>query len=331
MGSFLFGKVGQYALVLWIAVTLNFLLPRLMPGNPLALIAGEEVNQLSQEQRAALIAQAGLDRPLVAQYVRYLQNSVRGDFGYSYQWKQPVVTLLRERLPWTLLLAGSGLLLSTAIGVTLGALAAWRRGGRRDVGQMMFFLFLESLPAFWVGMLLVALFAVRWPIFPTFGATTAWASFSGWSYTVDVLRHLVLPLATLTIVSVSGVFIVARSAMMAVLGEEFVVVARAKGLAERAVLFRHALRNALLPIATVFTLNLAFIFSGATVVETVFSYPGIGRLIFEAVLNRDYPVLQAAFLMITVLVVIANVVTDAVYPLLDPRVRSRTSGARGGA
>jgi peptide/nickel transport system permease protein len=148
---------------------------------------------------------------------------------------------------------------------------------------------------------------------------------------LDVLRHLVLPLTTLTIVSVSGTFIVARSAMMTVLGDEFITVARAKGLAERHVLFRHALRNALLPIATIFTLNLAFAFSGATVVETVFSYPGVGRLIFEAVLSRDYPVIQAAFLIITVLVVIANILTDALYPLLDPRVRARASGAGRGA
>ena len=329
MGSLLVGKIGQYLLVLWIAVTLNFLLPRMMPGNPLALIAGEDINQLSAEQRAALIAEVGLDQPLAAQYVRYLQNSLRGDFGYSYQWDRPVLTLLAERLPWTLLLAGSGLLLSTAIGVVLGARSAWRRGGRRDVSTMIFFLFLESLPAFWVGMLLVALFAVRWPLFPTFGATTPWMSLTGWDYVKDVLRHLVLPLATLTIVSVSSTFIVARSAMMAVLGEDFISVARAKGLAERQVLFRHALRNALLPIATIFTLNLAFVFSGATVIETVFSYPGVGRLIFEAVLSRDYPVLQAAFLMITVLVVIANILTDAVYPLLDPRVRSRAGSARG--
>jgi peptide/nickel transport system permease protein len=329
MGSFLVGKIGQYLLVLWIAITLNFLLPRMMPGNPLALIAGEDINRLSAEQRAALIAQIGLDQPLAVQYIRYLQNSLQGDFGYSYQWNQPVLTLIGTRLPWTLLLAGSGLLLSTVIGVALGALAAWRRGGRRDVGTMVFFLFLESLPAFWVGMLLVALFAVRWPIFPTFGATTPWLSLSGWAYVADVLHHLVLPLATLTIVSVSGTFIVARSAMMAVLGEEFITVARAKGLAERQVLFRHALRNALLPIATIFTLNLAFAFSGATVIETVFSYPGVGRLIFEAVLSRDYPVLQAAFMMITVLVVIANIMTDAIYPLLDPRVRSHARSARG--
>lgn len=331
MGSYLSGKVGQYLLVLWIAVTLNFLLPRMMPGNPLALIAGEDVNLLSPEQRAELVARVGLDQPLIVQYGRYLQNILRGELGYSFQWKQPVVDVLAQRLPWTLLLTGTSLVIATLIGVVLGSLTAWRRGSRGDVGTFIFFLFLESLPAFWVGMLLVAIFAVRWPLFPTFGATSPWETLTGWDYVLDVLHHLALPLATLTIVSVSGTFIVARSAMMAVLGEEFITVARAKGLAERQVLFRHALRNAMLPIATVFTLNLAFAVSGATVVETVFSYPGVGRLIFEAVLSRDYPVIQAAFLMITVLVILANILTDAIYPLLDPRIRGAVSSAQGAA
>ncbi|MBI5649575.1 MAG: ABC transporter permease [Chloroflexi bacterium] len=329
MINFIVGKIGQYVLVLWIAVTLNFALPRLMPGNPLALLAGEEVGMLTPQQRAQLMANVGLDQPLPAQYARYLQNLLRGDLGYSFQKNKPITTILADRLPWTLLLTVTSLLISTLIGITLGAAAAWQRGARGDVGLLGFFVFLESLPAFWIGMLLVALFAVQFPIFPTFGAITPWTKLEGWALVEDIVRHLVLPLTTLTIVSVSGTFIVARYSMLAVLGEDYIVVARAKGLRERVVLFRHALRNALLPIATVFTLNLAFAFGGATVVETVFSYPGVGRLVYEAVLNRDYPVLQAAFLMITVMVVVANILADAIYPFLDPRVRHAQS--RGGA
>ncbi len=329
MTSFIAGKLGQYLLVLWIAVTLNFALPRLMPGNPLALLAGEEVNLLTSQQRAQLMASVGLDQPLLVQYGRYLQNLAQGNFGYSFQKNKPITTILADRLPWTLLLTGLSLFFSTIIGVTLGTMAAWKRGERGDVGLLGFFVFLESLPSFWVGMLLVALFGVQFPIFPTFGAVTPWVTLEGWAHVEDILRHLALPLATLTIVSMSGMFLVARYSMLAVLGEEFITVARAKGVSERNVLFRHALRNALLPIATVFALNLAFAFGGATVVETVFSYPGIGRLVYEAVLNRDYPVLQAAFLMITVMVVFANILTDLLYPLLDPRVRRAVE--RGGA
>jgi peptide/nickel transport system permease protein len=321
VAQFILGKIGQYAIVLWVAITLNFALPRLMPGNPIALLAGEEVGMLTAQQRAQLMATAGLDQPLPVQYLRYMQNIFRGDFGYSYQKNKPIATILADRLPWTLLLTLTSLLVSTLIGVTLGAAAAWQRGGRRDVGLLGFFVLLESLPSFWVGMLLVALFAVQFPIFPTFGAVTPWEKLEGMSLVQDILRHLALPLATLTLVNVSSTFIVSRYSMLAVLGEEYITVARSKGLHERVVLFRHALRNALLPIATVFTLNLAFAFGGATVVETVFSYPGVGRLVYEAVLHRDYPVLQAAFLMITLMVVIANILTDAIYPFLDPRVR----------
>lgn len=331
MAHFITGKIGQYALVLWVAITLNFFLPRLMPGNPLALLAGEEVGLLTPQQRTELLAQVGLDQPLPVQYTRYVQNIATGNFGYSYQKNKPITTILAERLPWTLLLTGTGLIISTLIGVALGALAAWKRGESGDVGLLGLFIFLESLPAFWVGMLLVALFAVQWRVFPTFGAVTPWVTYTGWDRVMDIARHLALPVTTLIIVSVPGTFLVARYAMLGVLGEEFIVVARAKGLRERQVLFRHALRNALLPVATVFTLNLAFAFGGATVIETVFSYPGVGRLIYEAVLNRDYPVLQAAFLMITVLVILANIVTDMLYPLLDPRVRYAYTQATGGA
>lgn len=331
MSGFFVGKFGQYALVLWIALTLNFFLPRFMPGNPLALLAGEEVNLLTPAQRQEMMARVGLDQPLPVQYVQYLQNIVLGDFGYSYQKNKPITTILLDRLPWTLLLTGTSLIISTIIGVTLGAMAAWRRGGRQDLSLMGGFIFLESLPAFWVGMLLVALFAVHWQIFPTYGAMTPWVTMAPDERILDILHHLALPLTTLTIVSISGTFLVARYSMLAVLGDEYIVVARAKGLQERTVLFKHALRNALLPIATVFTLNLAFAIGGATVVETVFSYPGVGRLIYEAVLNRDYPVLQASFLMITIVVVAANVLADVVYPLLDPRVRAGQGHGRGGA
>ncbi len=322
-------KIGGYLLVLWIAVTLNFVLPRLLPGNPLTLLAGEEANLLTAAQRHEVLAAAGLDQPLPVQYGRYLAALLHGDFGYSYQYHRPIAAVLADRLPWTLLLTGSGLLLATLLGTSLGAWAAWRRGGRRDLGLLTLFMVLESLPAFWVGILLVALFAVQWPLFPTFGGVTAGVPLTGMAYIADVGRHLVLPLLTLTLASISGPFLIARAALLGVLGEEYLMVARAKGLAERQILFRHALRNALLPITTVFALNLAFAFGGATVVETVFSYPGIGRLIYEAVLSRDYPVLQAAFLLITLLVIAANVLADLAYPLLDPRVRQAGFPAAG--
>lgn len=321
MARFLTAKVGQYVLVLVVALTLNFLLPRAMPGDPLQFIVGEDIGRLTPEERERVRVEAGLDRPLHEQFGRYLGDLARGDLGWSIAKKQPIGDILRDRVPITLLLTGSALALSTLIGVVLGALAAWRRGGRTDLGILAFFIFLESLPAFWVGMLLVAVFSVNLRILPIFGFETPYVRYDGLDRVKDIAVHLILPLTTLTIVSISAMFLVARYSMLSVLGEDYISVARAKGLYERWILFRHALRNALLPVATLFMLRVGFIVSGAVVVETVFSYPGIGRMLFEAVLARDYPLLQAGFILATLTVVAANIVVDLVYPMLDPRVR----------
>lgn len=321
MARFLSAKVGQYALVLLVALSLNFLLPRALPGDPLQYIIGEDIGRLTPEERERVRVEQGLDRPVYEQFGKYIGDLARGDLGWSIGRKQPIGDILKERLPITLLLTGSALILSTVIGVTLGAFAAWRRGRRSDVAVLSFFMFLESLPAFWLGMLLIAIFAVNLRVLPIFGFETPYVRLEGIERVRDIAVHLVLPLATLTIVSVSAMFLTARYSMLSVLGEDYITVARSKGLRESWVLFRHALRNALLPVATLFMLRVGFVLSGAVVVETVFSYPGVGRMLFEAVLARDYPLLQAGFIIATLTVVAANVLVEFVYPLLDPRVR----------
>lgn len=324
-------RLGQHALILWVALTLNFALPRLMPGSPLALLAGADVAALTPEERAGLLADAGLDRSLPVQYGRYLADLARGDLGYSYQRSQPVSRVLAERLPWTLLLTGSSQIVSLLLGMGLAVLAAQRHRQPADAGLLAFVMVLESLPVFWVGMLLVALLAVQLPLFPTFGATTPWMPSSGAAWLRDVGHHLVLPVATLAIAGVSSTFTVARTAIATLLHEPFVAAARARGMTDRQILIGHVVPNALLPVVTVVVMNVAFAVGGATLVETVFSYPGVGRLVYEAVLTRDYPVLQGAFLMLTVVVVAANVLLDACYPWLDPRVRAgeaRHDGSR---
>jgi len=324
MARFFTAKLGQYALVLLVALSLNFMLPRFMPGDPLQYIIGEDIGRLTPEERERIRVEQGLDRPLYEQFGAYIADLSRGDLGWSIGRKAPIGDVLKDRIPPTLLLTGSALILSTLIGVALGAAAAWRRGSRSDLGIMSVFIFLESLPAFWVGMLLVAIFAVNLRILPIYGFESPYVSYQGLDRIRDIAVHLVLPLATLTIVSISAMFLTARYSMLSVLGEEYITVARSKGVRERWVLFRHALRNALLPIATLVMLRVGFIVSGAVVVETVFAYPGVGRMLFEAVLARDYPLLQAGFILATFTVVAANVLVDLVYPILDPRVR--TSG-----
>ena len=314
-------RIAQYLLVLVAAVSLNFFLPRAMPGSPLQFLAGEDVAMLPAAERQALLARTGLDQPLPHQYVKYVASLARGDLGYSYQANKPVLTMLVERLPWTILLTGSALLLSTLFGVIVGALAGGRRNHFLDHAAVSVSIFLDSVPTFGLGMMLVALFAVQWPLFPVFGALTPWSNLTGWAYVSDVAKHLVLPTVTLTLASLSGTFLVMRYSLLAELGEDYIRTARAKGVAERRVLYKHALRNASMPVFTVFMLNLGTLVGGAVVIETVFAYPGLGRMLFEAASNRDYPLLQGAFLLITLSILVSNVLADLVYPLLDPRVR----------
>ena len=318
-------RFGQYLLVLLAALTLNFFLPRAMPGSPLPFLAGEEVGQLSSEQLAEVRARYGLDAPLWQQYLHYLTAIVSGDWGFSYQAGRPVMETLLGRLPWTLLLVGSSLFVASIFGVVVGALASWRRGSALDTGSLVGAILVDSLPTFWLGMMLIAVFAVELRWFPIFGAIHPWGPKSGWPYVADIAQHLVLPATTLTLATLSGTFLVMRYAMLDVLGQDYIRTARSKGVPERRVLLKHTVRNALLPVSTVMFLNLGLLVGGSTVIETVFSYPGVGTLLYQSVLNRDYPVLQGAFLILTVSVIGANMLSDAAYPLLDPRVRRSSS------
>jgi peptide/nickel transport system permease protein len=326
LGRLLTGRMLQYLLLIVAMLVLNFMLPRMMPGTPLALLAGEVVGLMTAEQRQAVMEQHGLDKPLPQQFGRYVVNLVQGDFGYSFQQRRPIADIIGERLPWTLLLAGANLLISTIIGVFVGAIAAWKRGGRSDASLMGTFVFLAAMPSFWIGMILVAVFSAQLGWFPVYGAFSTFGGVTGWERLVDIGHHLVLPLTSLVLISVSSVFFTMRYSMLSVLRQDYISMARAKGVPERLVKYRHAMRNALLPVLTIFMLNLGFIVSGAVVIETVFAYPGIGRLLFQAVMARDYPVLQATFLLITLTVIAANIVADLLYPLFDPRVR--VGGAR---
>lgn len=311
----------QYVLVLLVAVSLNFLLPRVMPGDPLALLAGQEVGELTPQERAAVITEAGLDQPLFVQYLQYWKSVLTFDFGFSYRVGRPIDELILERLPWTLLVTMIALVVSAVIGIALGALSAWRRGRPSDVGMLSAMIALESTPGFWLGMLLVAFFAVRLGWLPSFGAETPAANLEGFARLVDIGEHAVLPVVTLSVLSIPTVYLTMRYSMLSVLGEDFIRTARAKGLSPRQVLFGHVVRNAIIPVATVLALRVGFAFGGTVIIETVFSYPGLGRLVFEAVSGRDYPVMQATFLVFTIAVLLSNLLADALYPRLDPRTR----------
>jgi len=320
--------VAQYGLVVWVALTVNFLLPHLAPGDPLDyLAAGEAGNrtQLTPAEEHRLRAEYGVEHGVARQYLDYWEGIARGELGTSVRFSRPVAELLGERVPWTLLLVVTGVAASTALGALGGAVAAWRRGSRLDVGLLVAVLAVDALPAFLLALGLVAVFSVELGWLPSFGAVDPGAG--GFGALADAGRRLVLPAASMALATVGPAFLLTRGSMVGVLGAGFVRMAEAKGASAGRVFLRHAARNALLPVTTNLALRLGAAFSGAVVIETVFAYPGVGRLVYEAVLARDYPLLQGAFLLTTVAVVTANLVADLLYPFLDPRARPGRLGA----
>lgn len=314
-------RVALTLFVLLIAVALNFLIPRLMPGSPIRAIAGGgDVGELTTRQRAALLDRYGLNNSLWAQFRSYVGGLVRGDLGTSLGDGRPVTTHIGERIGWTLLLVGTALVVTTVLGIVLATLATTRTGSRTDTTGLSTSLALDALPPFWVGMLLILVFGVTLGWLPTFGAT----ELIGGGGVVDIARHLVLPASTLIITGLGQTYLVTRSSLISVLGSTHLAHARVRGIPERRLRYRHTLRAAALPIHTLVMLEVGWLISGAVVVETVFAYPGLGRLVFQAVEARDYPLLQGSFLLLTVTVIGANLLADLTYPLIDPRTRTTT-------
>lgn len=320
MQKFYISKFMQYFLVVLVTITLNFFLPRMMPGDPLQFIVGEDIESMSEEAKDAVREKYGLNKPMGQQYVEYMKQLLHGDLGYSYRASRPVWEVIGERLPWTILLSLFNILLTTVFGVILGALAAWNRGRKQDVILNNTMAFFQSMPSFWLGMIMIAVFGAKLGWFPTYGARTVFENLTGMAYVLDIVEHMALPVITLVLINLSSVYLTMRYSMIDVLGEDYILMAQMKGLTDKKVRYVHAMRNALIPVVTTVMLNLGHIVGGSTIIETVFSYPGMGRLMYESVLNRDYPVIQGCFLITTLCVILANIITDMLYPLIDPKV-----------
>lgn len=311
-----------YLVTVWIVVTVVFVLPRAMPGDPLARYDNPEA-PLTPEARAALAAHYNLDRPLVEQYRRYLGSVVRGDLGESLGQQGSVTLLLRRRLPWTLLLVGTALAASSVVSFLAGITSAWRRGGRTDRELLTAMTVLHAVPEYVMASLMLILFGVVIPLFPIAGGSTPFTASSGQlSKVVDVAYHLVLPATVLSLGLLGTKFLLVRNTTISVLGQEYMVAARAKGLPMRLLKYRHAGRNVLLPFLTVVGLQAAFAAGGALFVETVFAYPGLASLLVPAIDNLDFPVLEGCFLVLAFVVLTVNLVIDLAYARLDPRVRA---------
>ncbi|WP_214324440.1 ABC transporter permease [Nonomuraea sediminis] len=308
-------RLTEYAAVLLVALTLNFALPRALPGGPLKLFGSPEaLARLTADERARIAAQYGFGESLPAQFVTYLKGVFTLDLGTSLADGRPVTQALGEALPWTLLLVGTAIAVTATLGVTLGVLGALRRRKGKGAVLLGAAVVADSLPQFWLAMLLIVLFGVKLQWLPTFGITDPDGG--------GLLAHLVLPVATLTLTGLGYLFLYTRSSLLTVLTSEPVQHAHARGVPYGRLVRGHALRPALLPVHTILMLEIGFLAAGSIVVETVFAYPGLGRLTFNAITARDYPLMQGAFLVLTVMVVVMNAVADATYPLLDPRARS---------
>jgi peptide/nickel transport system permease protein len=307
MRSFLLRRLIHAVFVIWGVVTVVFFLVR-ATGDPAAFLVDQTA---TQEEIAHTRRLLGLDRPLLAQYVDFLAAIPRGDFGTSLREKRPAMPMVLEHLwPATVELSAAALLLSTLLAIPLGVVAATRRNRAADHVSRIASLFLQSMPSFWLGLMLILLFAVELQgLLPAYGSGS--------------LRHLILPAVTLAAAPLAQNVRLIRSGMLEVLQQDYVRTARAKGVVERRVIYRHALRNAAIPVITVTGLSLGFMLSGTVVIETVFSWPGMGRLIVQAVPGRDFPVIQAGVFVFAVIFVVINLLVDVLYTVIDPRVRLR--------
>lgn len=315
------GKLIEITIIFFIILTVLFFLFRLSPGDPVSKMVDP---MLTPEDTRHLIEQMGLDRPVMEQYVIYVKNFFTGNFGVSFHYGKPVVSIILGKLPWTILLFTTSTLLAAMAGVFLGKLSAWRKGGRLDSVMSVSALICHTLFIPWFALLLLWILAFKFELFPLGGIMSPelWVSGGSWFYKLlDLIHHMLLPLMTLFIINLGSYLLLMRSSMLSVLREDYIITARAKGLSEKAIRNKHAAKNAALPVVTSVGLSLAFSINGGALTEQIFTWPGIGRELIFAVSNNDYPLAQACFLLIALVVLTANMIVDILYAYMDPRIR----------
>ena len=317
-------RIVNTLIVLVVTLVLQFFIFRVMPGNPITHFVNPN---LPLEARQALLQMWGLDRPLHEQFITYLYNLFSGRLGISFVSQRYVSDEIIERLPNTILLMGSSTILSIGLGISLGVSAGSHRGTKRDVATVTIGLLTEALPVFFLGLLLLLTFAYYLPIatgglinFPVAGTISRPPPADLLGYIVDMLWHLTLPMITLVVISFGGYALIVRNLMTDVLTQDYILMAKAKGLEPRSIVYRHGLRSVLPPISTMIGLSLAGIVGGAVITETIFSWHGVGRYLYEAILQSDYPVMQGTFFLLSLVTILANLAVDFMYGILDPRI-----------
>lgn len=315
-------RVVQIVVIFFVILTVLFLLFRLAPGDPVSRMIDPD---MTPEDAEHLISQLGLDEPLWAQYLIYIRNFFTGHFGYSFHYGEPVVKIIGNRLPNTILLFTTSIIISALVGVFLGKIASWHKGEKSDAGMTIGALVTHTLFLPWLALIMIWVFGYKLGWFPINGMISeeVWLDpDSGFlAKALDVLYHMVLPLATLFLIHFGAYLLIMRSSMLETLKEDYILTARAKGLEEKVIRDHHAAPNAALPVVTSVGLSLAFSINGGALTETVFTWPGIGRELVFSVSHNDYPLAQASFLLIAIVVLISNLVVDVLYAYLDPRIR----------
>lgn len=323
---YIISRVIQAVPLVFGVIIFNFILIRLAPGGPAYALAGSE-RALTAEFVERINREFGLDRPLYEQLFLYMSNILRGEFGISYYFREPVLPIILERLPATAMLMGAQFAISFLVGTALAILVTRRRkhksSGAVDSAGTVLSLMAYSTPTFWLGFILILFFSIQMQLVPSSGITTAGANYVGIDHFIDVLRHMLLPVLTLGLTGIAIYFGLMRASLRESLSQDYITTARAKGLDEGRILARHALRNSLLPVISVAGMNIGILISGAVLVETVFAWPGVGKLVFDAFLARDLPMILGVFIVVSIAVIIANLLTDIVYAVIDPRIRYR--------
>ena len=317
-------RIGFYLVALWASITINFFIPRLAPGDPVGALLARFQGKINPQATAALELQFGISHdPLWVQYLQYLVKLFHGDLGISFTYfPTPVSTVLGQEIPWTLFLVGVSVIISFTLGTLLGIVIAWNRGSVLDGAVPPLLTFFSAVPYFWLALISLYIFGYTLGWFPLNGGYDISVT-EGWNgdFVLSALQHSLLPAFTIVLASIAGWMLGMRNNMITTMTEDYVLLAEAKGLSQRRVMFAYAARNAILPNVTAFALSLGFVVGGALLTEVVFSYPGIGFALLQAAQNSDYPLLQGIFLCIAVAVIGANFVADLVYTVLDPRVR----------
>ena len=315
------GKLAGALVTLAFVLVFNFFLFRGV-GDPTDQLV--RLPQATDEEIAELRAEYGLDKPLISQFGDYVGDTLTFELGISQETREPVWDEIKAAIPWTLLLVGTGTLIATLLGAWMGVKAATKRGKRTDDGLLSFNLFTYSAPEYWIGIILILVFAVAIPIFPAGQQVTPGVEFSSWfAEAADVMDHLVLPVTAMTFLLLGQYFLIMRSSMVDVLTEDFVTVKRATGLPWHRVVSKHAVPNALLPLVTIAAIQFGVVAGGAVTIETLFSWPGLGELSYDAITAKDFPMLQGTFLVFSIGVIFANLLADCLYFFLDPRVQAK--------